>query len=389
MERVEQSLLGGLAAFRWLAWIWMAVVLVLARGNLVRPGLAVALVVAAFLVTVWLTVLARVAPTRLLAHSTIAVEVVVAVALQAADGVVYRSGHVFTPSPALGVAWPIAAALASGVALGPLGGVVVGIALGAARAASSVLAVVPGDDAWLGPLTPAETLSLVTTTVQYALAGGVAGYGVRLLRAAERRVAAAERALADIRARESVARRLHDGVLQTLALVERRADDPQLARLAREQERDLRGFLFGTGDPRVVGTGALGDALRAAADRLERHHDVRVEVLVPDDLPDLAPAVVDAVAGAVGEALTNAGKHGGATHVVVYAEPLDGDGLFVSVRDDGHGFDPATTTEGVGLRRSVRGRIAELGGDVDVVTAPGRGTEVRLRVPHVGTAGPG
>jgi signal transduction histidine kinase len=380
MDRVEGSLLRGLAAFRWLAWAWMAVVLVLARGNLVRPLLAVALVGAALVVTVWLTVLASTDPARLLAPSTIGVEVAVAVALQTADGFVYRTGHVFTPEPALGVAWPIAGAFASGVALGPAAGVAVGIALGAGRAVSSTLALVPGPDAWLGPLTPAQTLALVTTTVQYALAGGVAGYGMRLLRTAAQRVAAAERALADVRARESIARRLHDGVLQTLALVERRADDPQLARLARDQERDLRRFLFGVADTQVVGAGALGDALRAAADRHERHHGGRVEVLVPDDLPDLGAEVVDAFAGAVGEALTNAGKHGHAAHVVVYAEPLDG-AVFVSVRDDGSGFDPRHTLEGVGLTRSVRGRIAELGGDVEVVAAPGRGAEVRLTVP--------
>jgi signal transduction histidine kinase len=380
MDRVEGSLLRGLAAFRWLAWAWMAVVLVLARGNLVRPLLAVALVGAALMVTVWLTVLASPDPARLLAPSTIGVEVAVAVALQTADGFVYRTGHVFTPEPALGVAWPIAGAFASGVALGPAAGVAVGIALGAGRAVSSTLALVPGPDAWLGPLTPAQTLALVTTTVQYALAGGVAGYGMRLLRTAAQRVAAAERALADVRARESIARRLHDGVLQTLALVERRADDPQLARLARDQERDLRRFLFGVADTQVVGAGALGDALRAAADRHERHHGGRVEVLVPDDLPDLGAEVVDAFAGAVGEALTNAGKHGHAAHVVVYAEPLDG-AVFVSVRDDGSGFDPRHTLEGVGLTRSVRGRIAELGGDVEVVAAPGRGAEVRLTVP--------
>jgi signal transduction histidine kinase len=383
MDRVEGSLLRGLAAFRWLAWVWMAVVLVLARGNLVRPVLAVALVGAALVVTIWLTVLAGSAPARLLAPATIGVEVAVAVALQTADGFVYRAGHVFTPEPSLGVAWPIAAALASGVALGPAAGVAVGVALGAGRALSSILAVEPGPDAWLGPLTPAQTLALVTTTVQYALAGGVAGYGMRLLRTAEQRVGAAERALADVRARESIARRLHDGVLQTLALVERRTDDPKLARLARDQERDLRRFLFGVADTQVVGAGALGDALRAAADRHERHHGGRVEVLVPDDLPTVAGAVVEAVAGAVGEALTNAGKHGHAAHVVVYVEPLD-DAVFVSVRDDGRGFDPADTAEGVGLTRSVRGRIAELGGDVEVEAAPGRGTEVRLTVPTDG-----
>ena len=74
----------------------------------------------------------------------------------------------------------------------------------------------------------------------YALSGVLAGYLFRLLVRAEREVSAA-------RAREEVARTLHDGVLQTLALVERRAGDEALARLARDQERELREFLFGTG----------------------------------------------------------------------------------------------------------------------------------------------
>src|SRR5438132_215838 len=79
--------------------------------------------------------------------------------------------------------------------------------------------------------------SLVNTAVLYALSGVLAGYLFRLLVRAEREVSAA-------RAREEVARTLHDGVLQTLALVERRAGDEALARLAREQERELREFLF-------------------------------------------------------------------------------------------------------------------------------------------------
>jgi signal transduction histidine kinase len=91
--------------------------------------------------------------------------------------------------------------------------------------------------------------------------------------------------------------------------------------------------------------------------------------------------VVAAVAGAVSEALTNAAKHGRATKATVFVEPTDGGGLFCSVKDDGTGFDPATTTEGVGLTRSIRGRLADVGGTVDVVARPGRGAEVRLSVP--------
>jgi signal transduction histidine kinase len=104
-------------------------------------------------------------------------------------------------------------------------------------------------------------------------------------------------------------------------------------------------------------------------------------VLAPD-LPRLDRAHVDALLGAVGEALTNAGKHGAAQHVTVYVEPDDGgDGVTCSVRDDGSGFDPATTAERVGLRSSIRGRVEALGGRVDVDSRPGDGTEVRLWVP--------
>jgi signal transduction histidine kinase len=380
MERIQGSVLRGLAAFRWLAWLWMATVLVLARGILVRPVVALTLVVAALVVTVWQTGLLRRDPMRLVSAPVVGIEVGVALALQFADGFVYRAGHVFSTEQPLGVAWPIAAVLSAGVAFGPVIGAATGAAAGLARAVSSTVNVVPVAEPWLGDLAADQVLSLVTTTIMYALAGGIVGYATRLVVDAEQRVISAERAVADLRAREDVARRLHDGVLQTLAVVERRSDDPQLARLAREQERDLRRYLFGVPDPGVVGAGQLGDALRAAADRFERTYEGRTEVLVPDDLPNLAPAVLDATAGAVAEALANVGKHAGAARIVVYAEPVDA-GVFVSVRDDGSGFDPAVVPEGVGLSRSVRARIEEVGGAVTVTSAPGRGTELTITVP--------
>jgi len=107
---------------------------------------------------------------------------------------------------------------------------------------------------------------------------------------------------------------------------------------------------------------------------------VRTDVLVPDDLPGLPGDVVDTVAQAVGEALTNVGKHARASRVVVYAEPQDRE-VFVSVRDDGVGYDPATVPEGLGLTSSVRGRLAAIGGRVEVTAAPGKGVEVRLWAP--------
>jgi signal transduction histidine kinase len=165
---------------------------------------------------------------------------------------------------------------------------------------------------------------------------------------------------------------LHDGVLQTLAVVQRRATDPDLSRLAREQERELREFLFGA-EP---AGGELGPQLRQAAARFEDRFGGRARVIVADDLPKQQQPVVDALVGAVAEALTNAGKHGGAAQVTVYVEPAEDGSVFCSVKDDGRGFDGAA--EGVGVTRSIRGRLAEVGGRVEIDGNPGRGTEVRL-----------
>jgi signal transduction histidine kinase len=108
-----------------------------------------------------------------------------------------------------------------------------------------------------------------------------------------------------------------------------------------------------------------------------------VDGVVPDDLPaDLTDDEVEALAGPVGEALTNAGKHADATRVVVSAEPAGRRGLTVSVLDDGAGFDPAATPEGVGRSRSIRGRLEEVGGDAEWISRPGHGCEVRLHLPR-------
>jgi signal transduction histidine kinase len=402
MEQTRRTILSGLAAFRWFAWLWMAAVLWLARGSLVAPRTATVLVLAAGAVTLGLTWQLARDPAPLLRGPMIGAEVGTAVALQLADGFVYASPHVFTEKQPLGVAWPLAGILTAGVAFGPLVGAATGVLLGVARAVSSVLNTVPATEPWLGPLSPEQGLSLLTTTVLYALGGGIAGHATRLLVTTEQRLREAERTVAQLEARAEVARHLHDGVLQTLALVERRADDPELARLARDQERQLRrelledrlGRTSAPGADRAPARGTVAPAagsdaatpglllrsLRQAADRAEDRYGVRSEVLLPDDLPDLAPAVVEALAGAVSEALTNVGKHAEASRVVVYAEPQDGQ-VFVSVRDDGVGFDTEVVAEGLGLRGSVRQRLAAVGGRSAVRSTPGGGTEVQLWVP--------
>lgn len=372
---MERSVLQGLAVFRWGAWLWMAAVLAVSRDGVERPWLAVGLVGLALAVTVLDTVLIRRNSASLLEPAPLLFELVVGAALVLGDGWAYGADHAFSTSQSLGSVWPLAGILATGVALGPLPAAAAGLAIGLARA-GSVLANGASID------TGGRVLSLVNTMVFYALGGFAAGHLVNLLRRAEREISAA-------RAREEIARTLHDGVLQTLAVVERRATDPQLARMARQQERDLREFLFGVGGGAGLagggpasGGGDLGAGLRAAAARFEQAFGGRVDVFVADDVGPLARPSCDALVGAAGEALMNAGKHGEASKVTIYVEPdADGRTTFCSIKDDGRGFDPATTAEGVGLGRSIRRRVEEAGGRVEISSRPGQGTEVCLWLP--------
>jgi signal transduction histidine kinase len=351
---MEEALVVGLSVLRWAAWGWMAAVLAVSHRHLDRPWLAVGLVVVALVFTAEAWLWARRTPRRLLSVSAVAVESVIALALVVGDGFVYGSGHAFSTSQSLGSVWPLVSVLSAGLVFGARWGAGSGLVLGVGRLGATLANGVRHFDG-------ARTMSLVNTAVFYAVAGAVAGYVTALLRRAEREISAAQ-------AREEVARTLHDGVLQTLAIVERRSSDP---------DRDLRRYLFGDYDEASV-TADLGAALRAAAARFETNFGVRADVIVADDVPELDAEAIRALAAAVGEALTNTGKHAAASRVTVYAEPTDDGKIFCTVKDDGHGYDPAQVPQGVGITRSIVGRMADIGGRAEVRSRPGRGTEVCL-----------
>ena len=176
--------------------------------------------------------------------------------------------------------------------------------------------------------------------------------------------------------RAELAAHLHDSVLQTLTLMQKRADDPrEVAALARRQERELRAWLFDGSAPGP--TDSLAAAIEAAAAEVEDAHAVAIDVVAVGDraLDDPGRALV----AATREALTNAAKFAaGAGPIAVYAE-MSPDRAQVFVRDRGAGFDPGTVpADRRGLRESIIGRMERNGGTATIDSRPGAGTEVEL-----------
>jgi len=169
-------------------------------------------------------------------------------------------------------------------------------------------------------------------------------------------------------------------VLQTLALIQKHADEPRrIASLARRQERELRGWLYGD-QPLGNDNASLMAALSAAAGDIEELHGVRVELASAGDCP--VDASVGALVLAAREAMTNAAKFAGVEEIDVYAE-VDDDAVSIFVRDRGAGFDRAAVpSDRQGLRESIEGRMERAGGRAAIVTSPGGGTEVELHLPR-------
>jgi len=186
--------------------------------------------------------------------------------------------------------------------------------------------------------------------------------------------------------RAEVAAHLHDGVLQTLALIQKRAGDDKAVRsLARRQERELRSWLYGA---RGAGPQANGHAdvstvatlLRRELDDLEDHYGVRFDAVLVGDAPldDAGRALV----AAGREAALNAARHSGVDTVDVYLE-VEPDRVSLFVRDRGRGFDPAAVPpDRRGVADSIEARVRRHGGSAEVRSAPGEGAEVELSVPR-------
>lgn len=254
---------------------------------------------------------------------------------------------------------------------------------GAARAAGGITLVGIGAVAILvgqvrGGGTTGGIIAAVVVVAGLALVSGP--WWVRMARdlTAERNARIREQERAE------VAAHVHDSVLHTLTLIQRHVDDPrEVTRLARAQERELRGWLY---RPRPGNRGAGTTMVTSLSVELERMvaevedaHGVAVELVVVGDCP-LGDRLVP-LRDAAREALVNAAKYAPGTAISLYAE-VEPDQVTAFVRDRGPGFDPdAVPADRLGLRQSVVGRMTRHGGTALVRSVIGEGTEVQLEMP--------
>ncbi len=333
-------------------------------------GWAVLVVMAAWSAVVWL------APRRRLW--------LLATDLALACAAVLMTAVVDTPALAsatntLPLVWPAAAVLSWAVWRGPLTGVLAALAVGAA----DLLVLDPLDR------------SALHNIVLLLLAGAVVGFAAELYERSRRELAAALEQAAASRERERLARDIHDSVLQVLGYVQRRGGElggeaAGLAAMAGEQEVRLRALVSAAGvvDPAAGGDPGAPVDLR---DLLLPLASSRVTVSGPATAVPLPGHAARELAAAVTACLHNVDQHAGAGARAFVLVEDEGGAVLVTVRDDGAGIAPGRLEQAeadgrLGVSSSVRGRVEDLGGTVQLWSQPGQGTEVELRVPRVPSA---
>ncbi|MBC9729758.1 MacS family sensor histidine kinase [Streptomyces sp. TRM68367] len=253
----------------------------------------------------------------------------------------------------------------------------------------------------------APTRDTVHNVILVWVASIAIGYVVEVARASERTLARALEIEAATRERERLARDIHDSVLQVLAMVKRRGaalggEAAELGRLAGEQEVALRTLVSGGLVPlsRLSEDAAEGAVVGAVQEDEPGSVDLRallapyagatVNLAEPGAPVPLAPVAAREVAAAVGAALDNVRRHAGEharAWILVEDEP---DEVIVTVRDDGPGIPEGRLAQAegegrLGVALSIRGRLRELGGSAELISVPGQGTEVELKVPKDST----
>jgi signal transduction histidine kinase len=268
--------------------------------------------------------------------------------------------------------WVIGALVAWAVHYRTIGGLVAGVLLAAADLARQD---VDGSD--------------YGNAFLLVMGGAMLGFMCGLLQRTATERDAAERAAAAAAERARLARAVHDGVLQVLAMVNRRGQDldgelADLGRLAGEQERRLRALIRAEEAVDVAGGSGTVDLVAELA-RLER--SAAVTVSAPAFPVEVPAAMSRELVAAAGACLDNVRRHvGDAAPAWVLLEAFP-DRVELSVRDEGPGIpagrlDEAAAQGRLGVVESIRGRVAGLGGTTRLVTGA-FGTEWELVVPRV------
>ena len=294
-------------------------------------------------------------------------DLLVTAGVMATTPLVESPAQILADAPVMGSIWTPGAVLACALVFGVRGGVAAAVVISAV-----LLAISRTFRTELGDI---ELIVLVGIVVGHA--------SMVLRRSAERvrRAIAAEAASAE---RERLARAVHDGVLQVLGLLRRRGTElggaaGELGALAGEQEYALRTLLTtGAAPVDVHGRRDLAAALRVLATE-------RTAVSTPAHGVELPAHTVDELVAVVAAALANVAQHVGADARAWVLLEDTGDGVEISVRDEGPGIPAgrlaAAEHEGrLGVARSMRGRVHDVGGEMVCETAPDRGTEWTIRL---------
>jgi signal transduction histidine kinase len=358
------------AAFRIIALAYAVVLIVRDSSHYAHPaaGLLVLGVMACWTLV---TVLAYSRPRGRTAWLIIA-DVTVAATLVVSTRWIDSPARIAAGSATLPTIWAAAPVLACAVAGGPWAGI------------GAALVIAGADLVEHAQLQPQNTFGGV---VLLLIAGALVGYVVRLGVRAEETASRAARREAAVAERERLARSIHDSVLQVLTLVSSRGraiggEAAELGRLAAQQEVALRALVCDI-ELAEDRDGGLLD-VRIVAERLA---DTRTTVSCPA-VPVLLPEpIATALGAAAAAAVDNVRRHAGPDAKCWVLVEDDSAAVLLTVRDDGCGMPAGRLAEAaadgrLGVAQSMVGRIESIGGTASVVSAPGAGTEVEIRVPH-------
>ncbi len=356
--RLDTALWRAIAVYRLAALLYAAGSMAAYTDTYARPALGWTVLAGMFVWTA-VTAVAYALP-ALRRWPLLVLDLGLTVSALLASVLVMTADRIQAGDPTITLNWAAAPVLAWAVWAGWAGGLVAAAVVGA----SAVLE------------RGGASQATVNSIVLLVLLGAVVGYVVQLARRAQAAYAEAVALQSATAERERLSRSVHDGVLQTLALVSRRSTDAQLALLAADQEAALRRLLVGgRAEALPHGEVDLRTLLPTGAD---------VHLAEPASPVLLAGHCARELAAAVGAAVDNARQHGRTdAWLLVEDEPS---GVTVTVRDDGAGIPPGRLAEAqrdgrLGVAQSICGRVRDLGGTVSVHSAPGQGTEVELHVP--------